>query len=178
MTPEQSLRAHGEISESLRWVLARVGEESGLLLDPEAETYYLIIPSLQVLPAVSAALGEVRAQGTLAARAGQITQEQREALASSIALARYSLQTAGESLETAFRKNPDSRTALGEPSKRAIADARRHPRRGEPRHSAPDRAIAVDSDAWFDRATTGDSGRSTGCRSRSARGQPTCSRRA
>ena len=93
-TPEQSLRAHAELSESLRWVLSRVGEESGLLLDPEAETYYLIIPSLQVLPEASAALGEVRAQGTLAARAGQITQERREALTSSIALARYSLQTA------------------------------------------------------------------------------------
>ncbi len=123
LTPEQSLRAHAEMSESLRWVLARVGEESGLLLDPEAETYYLIIPSLQVLPAASAALGEVRAQGTLAARAGQITQERREALASSIALARYSLQTAGESLETAFLQ--ESRTAArssASPSKRAIAE--------------------------------------------------------
>ena len=152
LTPEQSLRAHGEISERLRWVLARVGEESGLVLDPEAETYYLIIPSLQVLPAVSAALGDVRAQGTLAARAGQITAEQREALARSIALAGYSLQTAGESLETAFRKNPDSRTALGEPSKRALAGVRRILDEANDLFR-PDRPVVVDADAWFDRAT-------------------------
>jgi methyl-accepting chemotaxis protein len=152
LTPEQSLRAHAELTEGLRSMLARAGEESGLVLDPDAETYYLIIPSLQVLPAVSTSLGEVRAQGALAARAGQITPERREALASSIALARRSLKAAGESLDTAFRTNLDSRAALGGPAKRALADAGRVlDEAGET--FRPDRAIEIDPDAWFQTAT-------------------------
>ena len=84
-TPEQSLAAHTALGDELRQLLSRVGEESGLSLDPAAETYYLIIPSLQLLPEAAAALGAVRAQGALAARAGHISSERREALAGSIA---------------------------------------------------------------------------------------------
>ena len=152
VTPEQSIAAHAELSQSLRKLLSRVGEESGLSLDPEAETYYLIIPSLELLPAASQSLGAVRAQGSMAARAGQISAERREALVTDIALARKSLQEAGESLEAALRKNEVSRTQLAVPAERALATARKVLDEASEAFR-PDRPITVDAGAWFDRAT-------------------------
>jgi methyl-accepting chemotaxis protein len=153
LTPEQSLAAHAELSQSLHKLLSRVGEESGLSLDPEAETYYLIIPSLDLLPAASESLGAVRAQGTMAARAGQISAERREVLVTDIALARQSLEDASESLETALRKNPGNRTQLAVPAQRALAAARKVLDEASATFR-PDRPITVDPGAWFDRATS------------------------
>jgi methyl-accepting chemotaxis protein len=151
-TPEQSLVAHTELGERLRRLLSRVGEESGLSLDPEAETYYLIIPSLQLLPEASDSLGVVRAQGALAARAGHISAERREALASTIAIARQSLQAASESLEAALRKNAGNRTQLAAPIERALANARGVLDEASEAFR-PDRPITSDAGAWSDRAT-------------------------
>jgi len=151
-TPEQSLAAHTALGEELRRLLSRVGEESGLSLDPAAETYYLIIPSLQMLPEAAAALGAVRAQGALAARAGHISSERREALAGSIALARQSLQAATESLEAALRKNTTNRAQLAAPMHRALADARSVLDEATDAFR-PDRPITLDAGTWSDRAT-------------------------
>jgi methyl-accepting chemotaxis protein len=151
-TPEQSLAAHTALGEGLRQLLSRVGEESGLSLDPAAETYYLIIPSLQLLPEAAAALGAVRAQGALAARAGHISSERREALAGSIALARQSLQAATESLEAALRKNATNRAQLAAPMQRALADARSVLDEATDAFR-PDRPITLDAGTWSDRAT-------------------------
>jgi methyl-accepting chemotaxis protein len=152
LTAEQSLAAHAQLSEGLRKLLSRVGEESGLSLDPEAETYYLIIPSLQLLPDASASLGAVRTQGSMAARAGQISTERREVLASNIALARQSLRAASESLEAALRKNAGNRAQLAAPVQRALANARSVLDEASEAFR-PDRPVTVDANAWFDRAT-------------------------
>ena len=151
-TPEQSVAAHTELGDELRRLLSRVGEESGLSLDPAAETYYLIIPSLQLLPDASASLGAVRAQGVLAARAGHISPERREALTSNIAIARQSLQAASESLEAALRKNAGNRTQLAASMHRALANARSVLDEAGDVFRA-DRPITIDAGAWSDRAT-------------------------
>jgi len=152
LTSEQSLAAHTALGEELRRLLSRVGEESGLSLDPAAETYYLIIPSLQLLPEAAAALGAVRAQGALAARAGHISPERREALVGNIALARQSLIAASESLEAALRKNATNRAQLAAPMQHALAGARSVLDEATDGFRS-DRPITIDAAAWSDRAT-------------------------
>ncbi|MBM9590380.1 PAS domain S-box protein [Leptospira sp. 201903075] len=63
LTPKESYLAHVSLIKKMLNVNSEVGESSGLFLDPDKDTYFMIDVSLSKLPYLAEKLGQLRATG-------------------------------------------------------------------------------------------------------------------
>lgn len=62
MTPMQSAEQHLELISSLKQLIGYIGENAGLQLDPEQESYYLVVSLLNLLPEAQELIPELNAR--------------------------------------------------------------------------------------------------------------------
>jgi serine phosphatase RsbU (regulator of sigma subunit) len=89
-----------------------VGNESGLILDPELDSYYLMDSSLVEIPKLQQYLADVKVLGQGVMIRKGMTSKERGKLLSLVGLLRETDRDLAESLETAWKHNPDLRVHL------------------------------------------------------------------
>lgn len=73
----ENFKQHTELVDALLTFKATAADASALTLDPEMETYYLMLISVSEMPQLLEQLAKVRGQGTGALAAGSITEEEK-----------------------------------------------------------------------------------------------------
>jgi methyl-accepting chemotaxis protein len=104
----ESSTRHAAVIASYFKTLDLLLDYSGLILDPQADTYYLMSASLVKLPYATEALGQTRARGAGFLAEGKATQGDRATLAG---LARSSMDQY-DGMERAFTKAFDANTEM------------------------------------------------------------------
>jgi methyl-accepting chemotaxis protein len=104
---EEGARRHAALIAREFKLLDGVLDQSGLILDPEADTYYLVTAALTQLPWVGEALGEARDRGTDALSKGTMTSEQRATMAGLLAQAHDQGDATAASLRKSFDANEE-----------------------------------------------------------------------
>lgn len=72
--------AHNRLLQAVRACMQRVGDQSGLILDPNIDSYYLMNALIETLPAHQAATASVASAGGNAIDRGTISPEERNTL--------------------------------------------------------------------------------------------------
>jgi methyl-accepting chemotaxis protein len=117
--PESFKRHTALIADQLD-LLGDVLDASGLSLDPEVDTYHLMMAALSDLPPVTEALGQLRAKGTAALAQGAISPQLRADMQSTLALAHSRVHSAQKHFDKVQATDPGLTAAL-EPVRRAAA---------------------------------------------------------
>jgi twitching motility protein PilJ len=100
------------INGSLPTLIRETGTVSGLILDPEADTYYLATASINELPNAMASTSYVRDLANGAAIKGTVTSEERVAISEAMRAAKIDLASLAEAISSATKVNSDlSKTA-------------------------------------------------------------------
>jgi methyl-accepting chemotaxis protein len=114
-----SQQAHSTIAGRLLDMLANVAESSGLSLDPDANTYFLIIAATDRIPQTTEALGQLASRGLLVLGAKKPTAEELAAMNTMASVAQHEAERAVDQLERATARDKAMAGLLAEPSKRA-----------------------------------------------------------
>ncbi|MDP4301059.1 methyl-accepting chemotaxis protein [Leptothrix discophora] len=101
-----SFKRHTALIEEELNLLAMVLDSSGLSLDPNADSYHVVIAMLNDVPPITEVLGQLRARGTAALTQRTMTPALRADMLGAIALARSHARSARRHLETAAEANP------------------------------------------------------------------------
>ncbi|KPL88773.1 PAS domain S-box protein [Herpetosiphon geysericola] len=72
--------AHNRVLQAVRACMQRIGDQSGLILDPNIDSYYLMNALIETLPAHQAATASVASAGGNAIDRGTISPEERNTL--------------------------------------------------------------------------------------------------
>ena len=146
----QNYEAHTRLMAGVNNFLGLVAERSGLLLDPQPQTYFLIVPDTLALPAAISHISGLRLQ---AHGFGRVTgQVEREMVIRTVADARNALEQVAVNLDAAFAADADNRELLEERTGQILTDAQRLLDRADSVFLSG-RATGVEPDAWF-QATT------------------------
>ncbi|MDC8786409.1 methyl-accepting chemotaxis protein [Roseateles koreensis] len=95
-------------------LLDQMVDQSGLILDPEAASYFLVSASLIKLPMATEALGQTRARGAGFLAEGQIGPEGRTVLAGLVQQASDHHASMVGAFEKSFHADPTLKKALGD----------------------------------------------------------------
>ncbi len=146
----QNYDAHTRLMAGVNNFLALIGERSGLLLDPEPSTYFLVAPDTVALPAAISHLSGLRMQGYFSGR--QVSATQRDIVTRTIADARTALRTVDAQLDSAYAADRALRDALHDRGTEALDDARRLLDQAETVFEAG-QAAGVEPGLWFTTTT-------------------------
>ena len=105
---------HAQLIARYFKVLDLLLDDSGLILDPQADTYYLMTASLIKLPFATEALGQTRARGAGFLAEGKIGPEGKVLLGGAVQLAEDHYSTMVTAFEKSFAVNPTLQQALAE----------------------------------------------------------------
>ncbi|MFO1251806.1 MAG: ATP-binding protein [Inhella sp.] len=86
LTADASRAAHTVLIEELLQLIDHVGDASGLVLDPEASTYYLMLAATHQLPKTLELLGRLRAHGAGALARHELSTQGRTEFAAELAV--------------------------------------------------------------------------------------------
>jgi methyl-accepting chemotaxis protein len=146
----QNYEAHTRLMAGVNNLLGLVAERSSLLLDPQKQTYFLIVPDTIALPAAISHISGLRLQAYSFGRdTGQV---EREMVIRTVADARNALEQVAVNLDAAIAADADNRELLEEKAGQVLGDAQRLLDRADSAFLAG-RATVVEPDAWF-QATT------------------------
>jgi serine phosphatase RsbU (regulator of sigma subunit)/molybdopterin converting factor small subunit len=111
-SPETRQAVLADIVTQVKQLRDVVGNESGLILDPELDSYYLMDASLVEIPKLQQYLADVKVlgQGVMVRKA--MTSRERGKLLSLVGLLRETDRDLSDSLATAWKHNPDLRVHL------------------------------------------------------------------
>jgi serine phosphatase RsbU (regulator of sigma subunit) len=118
-SPETRQSVLADIVAQVKQLRDVVGNESGLILDPELDSYYLMDASLVEIPKLQQYLADVKVLGQGVMVRKVMTSKERGKLLSLVGQMRESNHDLGASLETAWKQNPELRVHL-EPQLRAF----------------------------------------------------------
>ncbi|MCX7088607.1 MAG: PAS domain-containing protein, partial [Methylococcales bacterium] len=77
LTLDSSIAKHGALVNALLRLNRRVADNSGLALDPEIDSYYLMLTTIHRMPELAENLGQLRSQGIVALQEKNLAAEQR-----------------------------------------------------------------------------------------------------
>ena len=106
LSAAESLARHTGLIRDLLDFRMHVADASGLTLDPDVDSYYLIVAAITTYPEVTEAIGQARAVGSGALTAGDLDVNGRVKLESLSALATSYTATAQSGLDRALEHNP------------------------------------------------------------------------
>ncbi|NJM48448.1 MAG: hypothetical protein HC860_21625, partial [Alkalinema sp. RU_4_3] len=118
-SPETREAVLAEIVAQGKQLRQIVGDESGLILDPELDSYYLMDASLVKIPQLQQYLGDVKVLGQGVMMRKGMTSQERGKLLSLVGLLRETDRDLAESLETAWKHSPGLQVHL-EPQLREL----------------------------------------------------------
>jgi len=119
ITPAESFNAHTALIASQLKVLDDVTEASGLALDPEAATYYVMLGSTTHGPALAEILGQMRARGAQYLSKKEMTPEQRATFGMQAGL----MKERFNDLRDAFGRSAAADPAVARALEKPLADA-------------------------------------------------------
>jgi len=97
--------AHTAIISNLYRLMGKVSSGSGLVLDPDIKTSFVMDAIVYRIPLITESLGQLRGMGTGVAAAGEVTLHQRVKLSMTLGLLTSNLDTTQESLAIAIKEN-------------------------------------------------------------------------
>jgi len=103
---KQTFQEHTALIAKIYNLFKQVSNESGLVLDPELNTYYLMDAIVYRLPNVTENLGQSRGMGSGIAAQGSITLDQRIALGTLLANIKSNAESVNEGMLITLRENP------------------------------------------------------------------------
>ena len=109
----ESSTLHAQLIQVYFRLLDQLIDQSGLVLDPQADTYFLISATLARLPAATEALGQARARGAGFLAEGRIGPEGRTLLAGLVQQAQDQHRGMGIAFDKSFAVNDALKTRLG-----------------------------------------------------------------
>ncbi|MBI3161017.1 MAG: GAF domain-containing protein [Chloroflexi bacterium] len=111
LSADDSFNRHVALIDKILDFQILIADASNLTLDPDVDTYYLMITSTSDYPAASEYMGQVRAFGAAALADGTI-EEQRSALTILLQRSRDAIDRADEKVERSMDANPSVRTQV------------------------------------------------------------------
>ncbi len=113
-TPAQAMEVGNAWVREVREFIGDVADVSNLSLDPDADSYFLMLAHTKYLPTVIDSMGQVRATGTYLARQGSLDEHKAMGmlLHNAGALAEDGFQNALSSLKKAVEANPSALSVL------------------------------------------------------------------
>ena len=85
LKPQENLKAHTEVIAELLRVMDQVADVSGLVLDPELSSYYMMDVVVMQLPFATERMGVGRATGSLILSEKTLSQERRDTMIGGLA---------------------------------------------------------------------------------------------
>ena len=122
LTPLASFQAHTNFSEHIIDFIAHIGDFSGLILDPELDTYYLMDATVNRIPAVSELMGQARAFGLTLKFGKPITQGDRQVFLSLSSTIGFNVRALNRGMENVFEETPALRGKLAKPFEERIQE--------------------------------------------------------
>jgi methyl-accepting chemotaxis protein len=113
LEPEESGHRHSELIAQLQAVMDAVADNSGLVLDPELESYYAMDLTLLELPRLAERLGQTHTLGALQLARQSVRQEDRDALVAGLAEIAIRYRAIKTDSGKIFTANPAARERLG-----------------------------------------------------------------
>ncbi len=122
MTADKSDQAHADLVDGLRSLLVHVADTSGLILDPELDSYYIMDLLVLRLPNLLEAMGQSQVRGNVVIGKGEIGRDDFANL--SIHMDRMSTLEVevDDSIDVILGKNPELTGALASVAEKASAD--------------------------------------------------------
>ena len=121
MTPKQSLQAQTELVANVIALGHHVADTSGLILDPELDSFYLMDLVVTQMPILTEGMGQSRAIASGVAAKGEISNQDWEQLAIRLDRIRAAERAMNSGLEVIFRENPVIKQALAGKAREASA---------------------------------------------------------
>ncbi len=112
LSATESLEAHRALLQANFVLLERVADESGLSLDPVAETFYLMTALTDHMPRLAEAVGSVRGKGSSLLTAKDVAPHERSALAFDIARAQELRARVQRQIDKATELHPAFKESL------------------------------------------------------------------
>jgi len=109
---KQTFQQHTALIAKIYSLFELVSDESGLVLDPELNTYYLMDSIVYRLPNVTENLGQSRGMGSGIAARGIISLEQRIALGTLLANIKSNAKSVNNGMAVTLRENPQLEAEL------------------------------------------------------------------
>lgn len=113
MTAKDSTDQHSKLLAEFETFFLDLGDSSGLVLDPEAETYYLAYSNFVYVPQITESAGLLRAYGTVLVSQKQATSDDKTKLIGFVARIQVANAFLGKGLEHVFKIKPELQTKLG-----------------------------------------------------------------
>ena len=111
-TTDQSLKIHEAVFDPMIALVSKVGDTSGLVLDPSLDSYYLMDTVVHDLPVVAKDMALLKAQVVMMMSAKRLNLDARIRIESDIAKARQMIKIAAHALEVAIQHNPELAESL------------------------------------------------------------------
>jgi len=112
MSPSKSFSQHSILINDINEMITHIGDTSGLLLDTELDSYFLINAIVHQLPSIFNDLGILRGKGSGILATGSITAEQVLNIRIHTAALKKSINTTVHSIENAMNYNPELSSQL------------------------------------------------------------------
>ena len=109
----QSFARHTALIAGQLALIEDINDASGMSLDPNAHTYFLIQSVLVHLPRLTETLGQARAQGSLVLTRGELGPDQRSSLTTLVSISRSHVAQARRSLDKSLAANARLNAAIG-----------------------------------------------------------------
>jgi methyl-accepting chemotaxis protein len=122
MTPKQSLQAQSRLVANIIDLGHHVADTSGLILDPELDSYYLMDLVVMQMPILTEGMGQSRAIASGVAARGEISNQNWAQLAIRLDRIRMAEKALNGHQEVIFRENPSVQRALSGAGKNATAN--------------------------------------------------------
>jgi len=113
LSAAESSTHHAQVIAKYFKTLDLLLDWSGMILDPQADTYYLITATLVRLPHATEALGQTRARGAGFLAEQKIAPEGRGLMAGLVRAAADQYEGMATAFDKAFAANPELKAALG-----------------------------------------------------------------
>jgi len=97
--------AHTAIVSNIYRLMGKISSGSGLVLDPDIKTSFVMDAIVYRIPLITESLGQLRGLGTGVAASGEVTLQQRVKLSMTLGLLTSNLDTTQESLDIAIIEN-------------------------------------------------------------------------
>ena len=110
---QQILKEHTQLIARIYSLFEQVSNTSGLVLDPEINTFFIMDAIVYRLPKVTENMGQLRAVSSGTAASGVATIERRIALGTLLANIESNAQAVADGMVIALRENPSIQSELG-----------------------------------------------------------------
>jgi methyl-accepting chemotaxis protein len=126
LTPAQSFQQHTVAIEQVLDTMQRVADSSGLVLDPDLDSYYAMLIVVNHVPVLAETLGQARGMGvTVVAQKASATAEQRRPLYGLVGIGRLTLKELRAAIAHMKTGNPEAGAkvaAVYEGADKAVAE--------------------------------------------------------